>query len=221
MNGVFVTGTDTSVGKTFISCGLANALRASGVPVVARKPVEQRCKRSGGALFPTDGLALAQAAGKSESIDVVVPYRLADEIAPGHTARAEHGHVTLDALVAAVHAGAYPDSFRLVEGAGGFLSPLAIDGANADLAQALGFPVLVVTADRAGCVNHARLTVEAIERRGLRAAAVVVNVPDPDAPAAGAHRLRLAAALDTPVVAHSHGHADWDASMELVRILNG
>lgn len=221
MRGVFITGTDTSVGKTFISGVLAAGLRASGIKVAIRKPIEQRCKRQGGALYPSDGLALAQAAGNLESIDIVTPYRMAGTIVPGHTAQSERGAVDLKALVDAVHAGDYPDAFRVVEGAGGFLSPLAIDGSNADLARALDFPVIVVAADRTGCVNHACLTVEAIRNRGLTAAAVVVNVPDPQAPDAGACVDRLSVVLDVPVVAHSHGSADWDASMKLVRILTG
>ena len=221
MQGVFITGTDTSVGKTFISSELANGLRTSGIRVAVRKPIEQRCKRQGGALYPGDGLALARAAGNLESIDIVTPYRMAGTITPGHTAQGEGGAVDLQALIDAVHAGQYPDAFRLVEGAGGFLSPLAIDGSNADLARALGFPVVVVAADRTGCVNQSRLTVEAIQNRGLEAAAVVVNVPDPQAPDAGACVDRLSAVLDVPVVAHSHGSDDRDASMQLVRILTG
>lgn len=219
MQGVFVTGTDTSVGKTFISCGLANALRAIGVSVAVRKPIEQRCKRHGGALYPTDGLALAKAAGRLEPIDLVTPYRMAGTILPGQTAQAESGAVDLQALIDAVHAGDYPDAFRLVEGAGGFLSPLAIDGSNADLAEALGFPVIVVAADRSGCVNHTRLTIEAIRNRGLSVAAVVVNVPDPDDPEAGACRERIAAVVDIPVLAHSHGVAEWDTTAELARLV--
>lgn len=220
MRGVFITGTDSSVGKTFVSCGLANALRQRGLPVVARKPIEQRCRRQGGALYPADGLALAQAAGNAETIEMVTPYRLGGAISPARTAQTDSGAVDLAALVAAVQAGP-EDAFRVVEGAGGFLSPLAIDGSNADLALALGFPVIVVTADRAGCINHARLTVEAIEARGLRAAAVVVNVPDPDTEGAGAYQEDLAAVLQVPVLAHSHGHADWDTSTELARIVSG
>ena len=219
MRGVFITGTDTGVGKTFVSCVLANALRQRGLPVAARKPIEQRCRRQGGALYPADGLALAQAAGNSESIEMVTPYRLAGAISPGNTARTDSGAVDLAALVQAVKRG--PDNaFRVVEGAGGFLSPLAIDGSNADLARMLRFLVIVVTADRAGCINHSRLTVEAIEHRGLRAAAVVVNVPDPDTEGAGAYRDDLAAVLDVPVLVHSHGRTDWDTSTELARLVS-
>ncbi|MDX1609214.1 MAG: dethiobiotin synthase [Halofilum sp. (in: g-proteobacteria)] len=219
MQGVFVTGTDTSVGKTFITAGLAQALHARGVRVAVRKPIEQRCKRTGGALYPTDGLTLAEAAGRLESIEVVTPYRLAGVIEPGRTAKAESGDVDLQALVAAVEAGKYADAFRVVEGAGGFLSPLAIDGSNADLAVALGFPVVVVTADRTGCVNHVRLTLEAIEHRGLTAAAVVVNVPDPNVPDAGSGRDRLAAVVDVPVLAHSHGARNREMTAELARLV--
>lgn len=220
MRGVFVTGTDTGVGKTVISCGLANALRGNGLPVAVRKPVEQRCRRQGGALYPADGLALAQAAGNAEAIEVITPYRLAGAISPAHTAQTEAGAVDLAALVAAVRAGSGA-GFRVVEGAGGFLSPLARDGSNADLAQALGFPVIVVTADRAGCINHVRLTVEAIEHRGLVAAAVVVNAPDAGTQGGGGYRDDLAAVLDIPVLAHAHGREHWDVSTALARIVAG
>lgn len=216
MQGVFITGTASGVGKTFISCGLANALRQEGVPICARKPIEQRCKRKGGALYPSDGLALAQAAGNIESIDLVTPYRMAGMISPAQTAETEKGAVDMATLIKAIEAGV-PANFRVVEGAGGFLSPLAIDASNAELAVALGFPVIVVTSDTAGCINHVRLTVEAIHNRGLTAAAVVVNVPDPDTEGAGSYRDDLAALLDMPVIAHSHGRGDWDATTELAR----
>jgi dethiobiotin synthetase len=218
MQGVFVTGTASSVGKTFISCGLANAVRQTGVPVCARKPIEQRCKRKGGALYPSDGLVLAQAGGNIESIDRVTPYRMAGIISPAQTAETEKGAVDTAALIAAVEAG-QADYFRVVEGAGGILSPLAIDGSNADLAVALGLPVVIVTSDQPGCINHVLLTAEAIQHRRLRVAAVVVNVPDPDSEGAGSYRDDLAALLDIPVIAHSHGRGDWDASTELARLV--
>ncbi len=218
MRGVFITGTASSVGKTFISCGLVNALRHEGVAVCARKPIEQRCKRKGGALYPADGLALAQAAGNSEPIDRVTPYRMAGTISPAQTAETEKGAVDMAALMRAIEAG-NPDRFRVVEGAGGLLSPLAIDAGNDELAVALGFPVIVVTSDTPGCINHVRLTLEAIRSRGLTAAAVVVNVPDPDTEGAGGYRDDIAALVDVPVIAHSHGRADWDATTELARLV--
>ncbi len=218
MQGVFITGTASSVGKTFISCGLANALRQQGVAVCARKPIEQRCKRKGGALYPTDGLALAQAAGNIESIDRVTPYRMAGMISPAQTAETEKGAVDMAALMRAIEAGD-PNHFRVVEGAGGFLSPLAIDASNDQIALALGFPVIVVTSDTPGCINHVRLTLEAVQGRGLTVAAVVVNVPDPDTEGAGGYRDDIAALVDVPVIAHSHGRGDWDATSELARLV--
>lgn len=218
MRGVFITGTDTAVGKTTISCHLTIALRHLGVDVAARKPIEQRCKRQGGALYPTDGLALAQAAGEREPIDRVTPYRLAGAISSAQTAQAGGNQVKLADVVAAVEAGD-PDAFRLVEGAGGFLSPLTIDATNADLAVALGFPVVVVAANRSGCINHSRLTVEAIRNRGLEAKAVVINAPDAGGADGNTYRDDLAAVLDIPVIAYQHGTVDWNASTELARLV--
>lgn len=218
MQGVFITGTDTAVGKTTVSCQLTIALRHLGVDVAARKPIEQRCKRHGGALYPTDGLALAQAAGEREPIDRVTPWRLAGSISPAQTPQTGGNQVDLAAVVAAVEAGDQ-GIFRLVEGAGGFLSPLTIDANNADLAVALGFPVVVVAANRSGCINHSRLTVEAIRNRGLEAKAVVVNAPDAAAADGETYRDDLAAVLDIPVVTCRHGTMDWEAAAELARIV--
>jgi dethiobiotin synthetase len=218
MQGIFITGTDTEVGKTTISSHLTVALRRAGVDVAVRKPIEQRCKRRGGALYPEDGLRLAQAAGEREPIDVVTPYRLAGTISPEQTAEAGGSQVDLEMVLAAVNRGD-DRSFRLVEGAGGFLSPLTIDGTNADFAQALGFPVLVVAATRSGCINHACLTVEAIRHRGLAPAAVVVNVQDPSGRDPDELHAGLTRVLDIPVVVHRHGATDWNAATEIAAIV--
>ena len=218
MRGVFVTGTDTGVGKTVVACGLARALSRAGVSVAARKPVESGCEQRAGQLYPGDGSQLARAAGAREPLERVTPLRLARAISPERAARVEGVDVTLAALQAAVAAGAAGD-FRLVEGAGGFLSPLALDGLNADLAVALGLPLLVVVADRLGCINHALLTLEAIDRRGLEVAGVVVNAVAPEAGADMANREDLAARVDCPVIGFAHGHDDTDAADEMVRWL--
>ena len=205
MQGIFITGTDTGVGKTVVACALARALARSGVDVAVRKPVESGCERKrGGQLHPADGQALARAAGQAESLETVTPIRLARAISPERAARLEGVDLRIAALREAVEAGP-ADAFRIVEGAGGFLSPLAADGGNADLAVALGLPVLVVAADRLGCINHALLTVEAIAARGLSLAAVVVNARDAEAEADMANRDDLEARLDAPVIGFGHG----------------
>lgn len=220
MSGVFVTGTDTGVGKTIVACSLIRALQRAGHSVAARKPVESGCPRRGSELHPADGLALARAAGERETLDVVTPLRLARAISPERAARLEQIDLTIDKLAAAARAGTAED-YRVVEGAGGFLSPLALDGANADLAVELGLPVLLVAADRLGCINHVMLTLEAIEHRGLQAAAVVVNAASPDEAPGCANAEDLETRLEIPVIGFRHGRDDPAAGDTLVKVLTG
>lgn len=176
-SGLFVTGTDTGVGKTHVATALIGALTAAGRRVRARKPVESGCREGPGGLEAADALALHQAAGAWEAATRVCPLRYAHALAPDRAARLAGQRLSLARLRAACLDGASAGdgTITVVEGAGGFLSPLAEDGLNADLAVALGYPVLLVVADRLGCLNHALLTAEAVASRGLRLAAVALN----------------------------------------------
>ena len=221
MNGLFITGTDTEVGKTVVGCGLARELTRQHHAVAVRKPVESGCSRRDGELWPADGAALQRAAGEREPLETVTPLRLAHALSPARAARLEGVSLCLYDLIAAARTGP-PDDYYLVEGAGGFLSPLADDALNADLAVALGLPVLLVVADRLGCINHALLTAEAIEHRGLRLAGVVVNAADGTADdAAMDNREDLASRLGGAVIAHRHGREDRHAAERLVESLGG
>ncbi len=205
MNGVFVTGTDTEVGKTVVGAATVAALTERGTPVAVRKPVESGCAPTGGGRHPADGAALHAAAVAREPLERVTPWRLRHAISPERAARLEGITLARDDLVDAVRAATGEDTFAWVEGAGGFLSPLAADTLNADLAVALGLPVLIVVGDRLGCINHALLTVEAVRARGLEVAAVVVNRLEPAAESAMANRDDLAARVDVPVIGCDYG----------------
>ncbi|WP_018862629.1 MULTISPECIES: dethiobiotin synthase [unclassified Thioalkalivibrio] len=171
--GLFVTGSDTGVGKTFVACALLAAWRAEGLAPQPRKPVESGCPERGGTLFPEDGAALTAAAGLPETaVKDVTPWRFPDALAPDQAAARQGVQLTVAELARACDADGAP---LLVEGAGGFYSPLCSDGLNADLAQALGLPVLLVAEDRLGILNTCLLTLEALERRGLRLAGIVLN----------------------------------------------
>lgn len=219
MNGLFITGTDTAVGKTVVGCGLAQELTRLGVPVAARKPVESGCSARAGTRWPADGAALRRAAGDREALETITPLRLAHALSPERAARLEGVSLCLYDLLAAARTGAAEDFF-LVEGAGGFLSPLAADALNADLALALGLPVLLVVADRLGCINHALLSVEAIEHRGLRLAGIVLNAVDEPADAGMDNRDDLVRRVGGLVVMHRHGRqADRAAAERLTESL--
>ncbi|MGM0564663.1 MAG: dethiobiotin synthase [Pseudomonadota bacterium] len=175
MKTVFITGTDTGVGKTWAGLQLLREWRRRGYRVAARKPLESGCPegeyRGRHQRLPADALAYAELSG--ESLESVCRYRLEAALSPLRAAQLEGRRITLEEAVTACEAGAADR--RLVEGAGGFYSPLVEDGVNADLAVALAAPVLLVVEDRLGCLNQTLLSLEAIERRGLPLAGVVFN----------------------------------------------
>ena len=177
--GVFVTGTDTGVGKTWVAAALARLLVRQGLLVRPRKPVESGCATGGDGLLPKDAAALCEAACSTESLEQVCAYPLRAALSPERAAALEGRTLILDQLVAACQSGVGIGDFLLVEGAGGLLSPVAAGITNADLAAALQLPVLVVATDRLGVINHILLTVEAMLRRELPLAGVVLNQAAP------------------------------------------
>lgn len=175
--GAFVTGTDTGVGKTFVSIQLIHALKGKGIAVAPRKPVESGCQKVGLELRPADALAMQRAVGPTIPLDEICPYRLQRVLSPERAAVLEGKNLSLKLLETACRAPT--GGFLLVEGAGGFYSPLATDGLVADLAQRLNLAVVLVSADRLGCINQILLNVQAIESRGLVLAAIILNQLSP------------------------------------------
>ncbi|SEO91238.1 dethiobiotin synthase [Aquisalimonas asiatica] len=182
MAGLFVTGTDTEVGKTVVGCSLLAGLNALGVSTAAMKPVASGCERTANGLRNEDALALMEVASVRHGYDRVNPVALEPAIAP-HLAAIEAG-ITVDVpgLAAAARALAAEADLLLVEGAGGWRVPLTGSVGFADLAAALGYPVVLVVAVRLGCINHALLTAEAVQRDGLHLAGWVANIMNPQEP---------------------------------------
>ena len=185
MRGLFVTGTDTNVGKTLVACALARGLRAAGIDVGVMKPVETGVPESG----PLDGRALRIAAGVDDPIEEICPQRFALPAAPEVAAHAEGRTVSLAAIRAAWKRLARRHAFMLVEGAGGLLVPLDRDTDMADLARELDLPVLLVTRARLGTINHTRLSLECAAARGLEVFGVVISHSDGALSAADARNL--------------------------------
>ncbi|TBR08709.1 MAG: dethiobiotin synthase [Lysobacter sp.] len=209
--GLFITGTDTGVGKTRVACALAHALAGRGDDVRVRKPVESGCVDGPAGPTPADGMALRAAAGGHEPLDTVCRYRLQAPLSPERAARREGMPLTLAMLIDACLHGVDAESILLVEGAGGFLSPIAAGALNADLAVALGLPVLVVAADRLGTINHMLLTAEAIRARGLHLAGIVLNQPVAPVDDAMDNGGELARWLGIEVIRFPHGEDGHDA----------
>ena len=173
MRGLFITGTDTGVGKTYVGCQLIEAWVALGEAVSPRKPVESGCALKNGELWPADGALLHQAAGGKEALHEVTPLRFAHALAPDRAAKLVGETLTLEQLTAICTQPC--KGLRIVEGAGGLLSPLASDALNADLAKTLRLPVLLVAPDRLGVINHVLLNLEVLDFRGLNILGVVLN----------------------------------------------
>jgi dethiobiotin synthetase len=169
---IFVTGTDTDVGKTVVTAGIVGALRARGLAIGVVKPVQSGAVADDAA---GDAARLKSLAGVGETLEEIAPFALAEPLAPLVAARREGRELELDAVVARVHAIASRYDGILVEGAGGLLVPVGEDWTIADLAAALGYPVLVVARTRLGTVNHTALTVAVARERGLDVVGVVLD----------------------------------------------
>lgn len=176
MRGLFITGTDTGVGKTFVACGILRDLICSGVRAGAYKPV---C--SGAEADPERRLrwadvdALADALQGQYPAERICPQCFGPPLAPPLAARCEGRRVDRTLLTAGCDWWRDQVDLLIVEGAGGLLSPVADDLSNADLARQFGYPLLVVAADRLGTINHTLLTVEAALARNFRVAGIVLN----------------------------------------------
>jgi dethiobiotin synthetase len=171
---LFVTGTDTGVGKTAVTSALVTAWRRRGRRVAAMKPIETGCRRDGNQLVPDDGTRLARAAGGLDLGDVC-PIRFELPASPAAAAGAVGASIDLaiiDRALARLSDGA---EAVIVEGAGGLLVP--IDGATtmADLALRVGARLLVVARSSLGTINHTLLTVESARARGLHVLGIVLN----------------------------------------------
>ncbi len=171
--GLFVTATDTGAGKTTVAVLLTRMLEKAGVPVRVCKPVESGCDPGAG-----DAWQLAMACRIPPRPDQVCAYSFTTPVSPAYAAQKANIRLSMDDVFDFCQRRGR-ESFLLIEGAGGFYSPLTADGSNADLAQRLGFPLLIVVADRLGCLNHALLTAECARRRGLAVLALVVNETHP------------------------------------------
>ena len=171
MAGLFITGTDTGVGKTVVSCALARGLRQAGLDVGVMKPVETGVTSAG----PEDAIALREAAGVDDDLSLICPLQYAMPAAPEASARAEARTLSLAPIDEAFATLRARHEALLVEGAGGLLVPFDPKTTMADLAKRLELPVLLVARASLGTINHTLLSVEACERRGLELVGVVIS----------------------------------------------
>lgn len=176
---LFVTGTDTDVGKTVATSQLLRALVASGKRAVGMKPVASGCEWRDGTLWNADVAAHAAASNVAAPLDLVNPYRFEPPISPHLAARQAGITLDLDHLVHCAQQLEKLADVVVVEGAGGWLAPLSDSASMEDLARRLNAPVVLVVGMRLGCLNHALLSVRAIQDCGLPLAGWIANRIDP------------------------------------------
>ena len=173
MGSLLITGTDAAVGKTWVGCALAGALTGAGVRVIAIKPVETGC--SAKTRESEDGARLAAATGQLAPLEAL--HRLSAPIAPVLAAEAQGVEIDLDALLLDIEALSEGAEVLLLEGDGGLLSPITWEWSVVELARSLGATALVVGSDRLGVINHAVLTLGALELAGVAVTGVVLTAP--------------------------------------------
>jgi dethiobiotin synthetase len=207
---LFITGTDTGVGKTHVTCAVLTALRARGTRACGFKPVSAGCERTPQGLRNDDALALQAAAGTALDYADLNPCAFEPAIAP-HLAAAQAG-VTIDTRVLDAAHARLAAQFELVlaEGAGGWLVPLGERATFADWVSARRWPVLLVVGMRLGCLNHALLSAESIASR-VPLLGWVASVLPPEMPELAANIEALQLRLPAPLLGVVRGAVGADA----------
>ena len=196
--GLFVTGTDTGIGKTLASCTLLHALRAQGLRAVGMKPLASGCEATAEGLLNEDALALQAASEPTPAYADINPFALPEPLAPELAAREAGIDVQLAPILAAHARLRSQADVVVVEGVGGWAAPLATDLMQADLVRALSLPVVLVVGLRLGCLNHAYLAASAIAADGARLVGWIASEVDPGMARMDDNMALLAARLPAP-----------------------
>ena len=178
--GLFVTGTDTGVGKTIVAAGLVKVARNSGLRAVAVKPVETGCMVREGELYPEDGSFLHQASEGDLTLDECVPFRFSLPASPARAAAAVGSTLHVADLKEHVLALAEDADLTVVEGAGGLMVPIQGSFMMLDLIELLNFPTIIVARSGLGTINHSLLTLHALKQRGLETLGIVLSCSSPE-----------------------------------------
>jgi dethiobiotin synthetase len=220
-SGLFITGTGTGVGKTYVAALIARQLRDAGRRVGVYKPVASGCEVRDGQLISPDAVALWEAAGRPGTLEQVCPQMFAAPLAPHLAARGEGRRVDPKLLRSGIEFWRESSDVVIVEGAGGLMSPVSDDDYNADLAAEFGYPLVVVSANVLGTINSTLQTLVTANTYcdGLDVAGIVLNSPArlTDDPSVESNADELARRCVAPLLAeveHGGGFAravDWNA----------
>ena len=197
----FIAGTDTGVGKTHVTASLLAAGRAAGLAVAGMKPVASGAIEADGQWVSEDALRLARASGQSTAYPDLNPYCFQASVSPHIAAKLENIDVDIAIIEAISTRLKNSHDLLLIEGAGGWYTPISDGESMADVAAGTGFPVVLAVGLRLGCLNHARLTLEGIRASGCDLAGWVCNEIEPGMAARDANLATLARLLGNPPLA--------------------
>ncbi len=198
--GIFVTGTDTGVGKTWVSAGIMAALQHQGLRVLGMKPVASGCAHTADGLRNEDALLLQQQGTAEIEYALINPYAFAPAIAPHLAAAQADTTIDLDVVERNYRQLAAHADVIVVEGAGGWLVPLNAQESMADLAKRLELDVILVVGLRLGCINHALLSAQAIRAHGCHLLGWIANTLDPQMPKLQTNIDAIATRIDAPLL---------------------
>lgn len=199
--GYFVAGTDTGVGKTHVTCALLRAFNATGCRAVGMKPVATGADSPDNCLVAEDATLIAASSPVIASMSDINPYCLKQPVSPDIAAELAGITIQVAPIVAAACRLARLADILLVEGTGGWLAPIGARQTMADVAAALGLPVLLVVGLKLGCISHALLTIEAVRARGCHFAGWIANHIDPGYLLPERNLATLTRLLDAPPLA--------------------
>jgi len=177
--GLFITGTDTGVGKTVVTAGLAILIRSQCHAVGVMKPIQTGCRMVRGRLFADDTKILQWAAKTTDRIDLVTPYRFHSPLTPLVAGRIEQKRISFPKILWAYHRLTQRYPFILVEGIGGILAPITKTDRVLELIQQLNLPVLIVARSGLGTLNHTLLTVHLARQARIPIAGILLNTSQP------------------------------------------
>ena len=198
-NKIFISGTNTEVGKTFITVNIIKLLQSKGYLVNPYKPVETGCKKRLSRLVPSDSSLFHKAIEERVSLDKINPYRFIQPISPATAIKLSNKRIAISNYLSKFKSLPRCD-FSVIEGAGGLFSPLALDGFNIDLIKKVKAPTILVAKDEIGVINNVMLSLNILRQYKIKVLAVILNRIDKVQPTGMNNYKEIGALVKTPLI---------------------
>ena len=198
-NKIFISGTNTEVGKTFITVNIIKLLQSKGYLINPYKPVETGCKKRLSRLVPNDSSLFHKAIEERLSLDQINPYRFIQPISPATAIKLSNKRITISNYLSKFKSLPRCD-FSVIEGAGGLFSPLALDGFNIDLIKKVKAPTILVAKDEIGVINNVMLSLNILRQYKIKVLAVILNRIDKVQPTGMNNYKEIGALVKTPLI---------------------